>query len=158
MEFPRTLPSDPKLRAALEYLHESVACSGRGHPTTTLIESAAKAHDVSESDLVGAHQAYYEAEAAYWRAQFKADRAKPRVASKSRAMLLNDREIEITEVQGEGGEGAYAVAGNYIDTGAELTDTELDAVTESYQERLYEDFYQNQVARAEAWADAREDR
>ena len=62
---------------------------------------------------------------------------------------LNDREVEIDGIEGEVSEGAYAMSATYVDTGAELTDAELDSFNDIYAAELYDDYYQNLVCAAE---------
>lgn len=59
------------------------------------------------------------------------------------------REIEITEMEGEFNEGVYCVQGYYIDTGEEITEQDLDYITDSYQSDLYDHWYQDRVCQAE---------
>jgi len=72
--------------------------------------------------------------------------------------LLNNREVEIEEVDGEIGEGAYVVAASYVDTGIPCDDDECEKLSDIYQEELYDRLYRQAVMRAEAWADSLQDR
>lgn len=58
------------------------------------------------------------------------------------------REVEITEIELEIGEGVYVISANFVDTGTELTDSECDQLAEKYQSELYEDAYADLASRA----------
>lgn len=64
---------------------------------------------------------------------------------------LNNRPIEVLEVDGEVSEGAYAVDAIWTDVeeSSHLTDKELDQLNDKYAQELYDDWYQNQVSAAE---------
>jgi len=72
--------------------------------------------------------------------------------------LLNNREVEIEEVDGEIGEGAYVVSASYVDTGVPCDDDECEKLNDIYQEELYDRLYQQAIMKSEAWADSLEDR
>lgn len=71
-------------------------------------------------------------------------------------MIFRDskgREVEITEVNLEIGEGCHVVAAVYLDTDPEkdnedVPDDELDYLTEAYQGYLYEDAYASKASDA----------
>ena len=70
----------------------------------------------------------------------------------------NGREIEIISIDGEIGEGAYVTECRYVDNDADVPDSIIDWLNDAYQEHIYDEFYQDKVCAAEAWADAQQDR
>jgi hypothetical protein len=56
-----------------------------------------------------------------------------------------DRDVEIDDIEIEIGEGAWVVSAGFIDTDTDLTDLELDELSEIYQEEIYESAYSNAV-------------
>lgn len=56
---------------------------------------------------------------------------------------LNDRIVEVTETDFDFEEGAKVIAAYYLDTGAELDDSELDDLELKYQGELYQDGYED---------------
>lgn len=71
---------------------------------------------------------------------------------------LNNREVEIAEKTFEVGEGVWVEVAYYVDTGEDLTDAELEQLTDKYQSELYEDAYSDMVCAAEDLFDAINDR
>ena len=71
---------------------------------------------------------------------------------------FSGRKVEVSQLGGDLGEGAYATCASWQDTDIDLTDAELDQLNDSCQEQLYDEWYQIQVGKAEDMADAREDR
>lgn len=56
---------------------------------------------------------------------------------------LNDRIVEVTETDFDFEEGTKVIAAYYLDTGAELDDSELDDLELKYQGELCQDAYED---------------
>jgi hypothetical protein len=69
-------------------------------------------------------------------------------ARKVKGYVLHWREVELDGVNIEVGEGAYVQAAYFLDTGEELSDADLDALTDKYQEKIYEDAYTDLASHA----------
>lgn len=72
---------------------------------------------------------------------------------------FNGRQVEITDVQhGADPCDSFIVAAVYVDDEADVTDEDLDVLTEESSALLDEAWYEYQQGRAEYYADMREDR
>lgn len=61
------------------------------------------------------------------------------------------REVEVTEIDGELGKGAYVLAASYLDgDGEEVDESICEQLTDDHQEVLYEELYQALICSAEA--------
>lgn len=58
------------------------------------------------------------------------------------------RKVEVTDLEWEHGEGAYALGAYFEDSGAELTDKELDEFNDYCAAELYQDAYENAASDA----------
>lgn len=63
-------------------------------------------------------------------------------------LMCDGRYAEIEEIEGEVGEGAYAMAGYWEDTGEILTDRELETISDGHQSELYQHFYEHKASAA----------
>lgn len=61
---------------------------------------------------------------------------------------LNDREVEIQEVEGEVGEGVSVIHAVFLDNSKPLTEDELMDLEEKYQSALYADWYSHMASHA----------
>ena len=61
---------------------------------------------------------------------------------------IDGREVEIEDVEGEIGEGAYAIHAYFADDGTDLNDEQLDRLNDAYAESIYSNWYENQCDRA----------
>lgn len=62
------------------------------------------------------------------------------------------REGYISSVDGDVGEGAWATEGGFLDGDMEdFTDTELEEISDMFAAEIYDEFYQIQVMRSEAY-------
>ncbi len=68
------------------------------------------------------------------------------------------REVEPTHTEGEYSEGAFIVEARFCDNNEPVDDETLDELNERYSEDIYEAWTMDQVCRAEARADAAQDR
>ena len=68
-------------------------------------------------------------------------------------LFLDGKEISDYTYDWEAGEGAWFVSATYLD-GTELSENELQELSDTYQEELYENAYINaQAAAYDAWKD-----
>lgn len=58
---------------------------------------------------------------------------------------LNGRAVEVIETDWELGEGAWVIDACYADTGADLTDSELEQLSDLYQSEIYQDQFESAV-------------
>lgn len=68
-------------------------------------------------------------------------------------MLLttrSGREVEVTEIDGEIGAGAYVMAATYIDDDTDVDDDTCVELSDDNAEVLYEEHIQNMIGSAEA--------
>jgi len=61
---------------------------------------------------------------------------------------LNDREVGIIDIDFESGEGVWVIAAEYVDNGQDLTEAELEELTNTYQSELYQAAYEDMASRA----------
>lgn len=69
--------------------------------------------------------------------------------------FLNERQVEIVESDWDTGEGAWVTSAYYIDTDVDLTDDELDLLTDLYQDEIYQDKYETAVDAAHDYFEER---
>lgn len=58
------------------------------------------------------------------------------------------REVEITHIEAEYGEGVYHIEGECLD-GSELSDSDIDYLLDTYGDDLYQDWYERRIDMAE---------
>lgn len=62
---------------------------------------------------------------------------------------LNDREVDIQDIEhGEDYCDSYIIAAQYVDTGEDLTEDELQELTELCMDILYEEWYERRACSA----------